>query len=163
MESRSATRARIDDMEGWVVMAGVSRQKRLLTLALSTWGGADMGRLTETKMGMFPNRGGAGVGDVSFFMYGETHEFELLAEEFHKLVKARVAELREIPATRLPLAFDRVELCGCSRRLQLSARTGVVPKRHAHGGGAGPDVRARRSADQPERILGRSLVQKASS
>lgn len=54
-----------------------------------------MGRLTEIKMRMFPNRGGMGVGDVSLYMYGETHEFELLGEEFHALAKARVAALRE--------------------------------------------------------------------
>jgi hypothetical protein len=54
-----------------------------------------VGRLTETKLRMFPNRGGTGVGDVSVYMYGETHEFELLGEEFHELAKARVATLRE--------------------------------------------------------------------
>ena len=54
-----------------------------------------MGRLTEVEMRMFPNRGGMGVGDVSLAMSGETHEFELLGEEFHELAKAHVAALRE--------------------------------------------------------------------
>lgn len=53
-----------------------------------------MGRLTETKLRNFRNRG-MGVGDVSLYMYGETHEFALLGEEFHEMAKARVAALRE--------------------------------------------------------------------
>jgi hypothetical protein len=53
-----------------------------------------MGKLTQVELGMFPDRG-MGPGDVSLYMYGETHEFELLGEEFHKMAKAYVATLRE--------------------------------------------------------------------
>lgn len=52
-----------------------------------------MGKLSEVKLQMFPNRG-MGAGDVSLYMYGERMEFGILGEEFHQMAKARVEELR---------------------------------------------------------------------